>query len=249
MVTSSMAPMHSTPKSGRVFSTRKKVRSSDATTEGRFRLDAVARIVSEVSEDDVIDLGRAGGGWWIARKIGIDVLREAESRQQLDCQTWAGGMARVAVQRRVSLAGVGQGCRYEVAATWIAIDQETKRPTPLPEWFGAVYGESCAGRRLSVSLTHDDPPETADQLVWPLRQVDFDQHQHVNNSSYWPVLEEIMANYEFDRTTPYRAEIEFRSGVPKAASVDILVVREGTGLAIWWQVGADIAASAILRHH
>src|SRR5215831_9616535 len=45
------------PGTGRIYSTRRIVRSTDVTPSGRLRLDALARYLQIVAEDDVADSG------------------------------------------------------------------------------------------------------------------------------------------------------------------------------------------------
>lgn len=238
-----------TPPSGqgRIFNVDKKSRIQDTTVDGKIRLDAIARIVSEVSEDDLVDLGCPNTRWWMARKIIVEVSDASFGQHQFSCRTWAGGMARVAAERRVSLKS-DSGASYESAVTWISIDPETTRPAPLPKWFADEYSSACAGRKASIRMTHSSVVDEADSVVWPLRRVDFDQHGHVNNGAYWPVIEEMIADYGFDRSKPYRIEIEFRLGVPVAPTVDLRVHRYSSGLTIWWVVDGDVAASATVDH-
>lgn len=232
---------------GRIFTTSKKSRIQDTTIDGKIRLDAVARIVSEISEEDLVDLDCPNTRWWMARKITIEVLEEGVGQQQFTCQTWAGGMAHVAAERRVALAS-GDGAAYETSTTWISIAPETGKPALLPKWFADEYTEACDGRKASIRTTHPPVAEGADEIVWPLRQVDFDQHGHVNNGAYWPVVEEVIARYDFDRSRKYRVEIEFRSGVPIAPAVALRVQQQSSGLTIWWVVDDDVAASATISY-
>ena len=48
-----MAPFQARPAAGRVFSTARRVRSTEVTPAGRLRLDALARYLQEAAEDDL----------------------------------------------------------------------------------------------------------------------------------------------------------------------------------------------------
>ncbi len=232
---------------GRVFTVDKKSRIQDITVDGRIRLDAIARIVSEVSEDDLVDLDRPNTRWWMARRITMVVRQEGVGLQQYSCQTWAGSMARVAAERRVTLVSA-EGLAYDTATTWISIDPESGRPVALPHWFKEEYSEACGTSQTTVRATHGPVVENADEVLWGLRRVDFDQHGHVNNRAYWPVVEEMMARYDFDRNRRYRVEVEFRSGVPVAPSVTLRVEHRISGISIWWVVDDQVAASATVDY-
>ena len=58
------APFAADPPAGRVFAGRRTIRSTDVTPAGVFRLDALARYLQDVAEDDVAATGwQAPYGW------------------------------------------------------------------------------------------------------------------------------------------------------------------------------------------
>jgi hypothetical protein len=61
------------PGPGRQFTTRRRVRLGDATPKGRLRLDAVARYLQDVANDDTRDADWSDPHWWVVRRTVIDV--------------------------------------------------------------------------------------------------------------------------------------------------------------------------------
>ena len=61
------------PSAGRIYTTARTVRSTDATPGGRLRLDALARYLQEAAEDDVIDAGWQEPYDWLLRKSAVTV--------------------------------------------------------------------------------------------------------------------------------------------------------------------------------
>ncbi|MFM9132658.1 MAG: hypothetical protein ACKORY_08070, partial [Actinomycetota bacterium] len=50
---------------GRTFTARRRVRLGDATPKGRLRLDATARYLQDVSNDDTRDAEWSDPHWWV----------------------------------------------------------------------------------------------------------------------------------------------------------------------------------------
>jgi hypothetical protein len=58
---------------GREFTARRRVRLGDATPNGRLRLDALARYLQDVSNDDTRVSEWSDPHWWVVRRTVIDV--------------------------------------------------------------------------------------------------------------------------------------------------------------------------------
>jgi len=63
----------SRPPAGRVYTTRRRVRSTDVTPAGRLRFDSLARYLQQVAEDDLADAGWNEPYDWLVRKIAVNV--------------------------------------------------------------------------------------------------------------------------------------------------------------------------------
>jgi len=65
------APFAADPSAGRVFAGRRTIRSTDVTPAGVFRLDALARYLQDVAEDDVAATGWQAPYGWLLRRCTV----------------------------------------------------------------------------------------------------------------------------------------------------------------------------------
>jgi len=66
-------PMVPVPTTGRVFRSGRRVRLGDVRPQGRLRLDALARYLQDVGNDDTIDRGVGNGGPWVTRRVTVEI--------------------------------------------------------------------------------------------------------------------------------------------------------------------------------
>lgn len=236
------------PAEGRTFSTYRRVRLGDVSPRGRLRLDAIARYIQDVSNDDTVDAGLRDDMSWVVRKTVIEVRQEAYLREKLTLTTFCGGTGGRWAERRVSIRGE-HGAQIEAATLWVHLDSTTGRPKKLPDQFHEIYDEAAQGRQVSARLNHPAPAlETAQKVVaWPLRFTDFDVLGHVNNALALAVVEE-------ERSTgsafaaPYRAEAEYRLPIERGTQMQYRVDHtENSGLLLWLmyaELEQEVAVSA-----
>ncbi|HEX4978861.1 MAG TPA: acyl-ACP thioesterase domain-containing protein [Acidimicrobiales bacterium] len=223
------------PENGRRFSATREVRLADASRNGRLRLDAVARYLQDVANDDARDaLGAGDAAPWVVRRTVVDVSSWPRFQEQLVLTTFCGGTGPRWAERRTTLAGRDGGL-VEAASLWVHIDMTTGRPAPLPASFIEHFGGACGGRRVSGRLAHPPPPPSAERRPWMLRRTDFDVMGHLNNAAYWAVVEEVLVG-----PAPSRFELEYRTPIEPGDEVELLV---GDG-AVWLAGPAGVYASA-----
>ena len=232
------------PAVGRVFRDRRKVRLGDASPNGRLRFDAIARYLQDIANDDARDAIIDGADGWVVRRTVVEVRRPAVYLEELRLTTFCSAIGPRWAERRTSLIG-SNGAEIECAALWVHVDLATLRPAVLGEDFHRVYGPSAAGRTIRSRLQHDDPDANADSSPWPLRFCDFDVVGHLNNATYWTVVEEELARRR-DLRGAIRAEIEHRSGAGAHHSARVVVADEPDRLKIWVIGEPGVFASGVV---
>ena len=196
---------------GREFTARRRVRLGDATPNGRLRLDSTARYLQDVSNDDTRDARWSDPDWWVVRRTVIDVYRFPKYLEEIDLTTWCGGLGSRWAERRTQITSLDGEKLIDAAALWVHVDSETLQPSRVPEDVVSTLTESSGGRDVGAKLLlksklfasdsapHDEP--------WPLRFTDFDVVKHMNNASYWEMVEEHLAAHS-DVREPLRAIVE-----------------------------------------
>lgn len=206
--------------SGRRFEMTRRVRLGDATPNGRARLDALARYLQDVANDDSRDAEWSDPHWWVVRRTVIDVVRFPVYLEEMRIVTWCGGVGSHWAERRTSIVSTEGDILVEAAALWVHVDRETLQPSRVPADVADVLVESSGGRTVGARLSLKAPhfPPAAERSPWVSRFSDFDAVGHMNNAAYWEVVEERLA---LDRSlrAPLRAVVEHVAQVEPGESI------------------------------
>jgi len=223
---------------GRTFELTYRGGLADATPSGRVRLDVIAGWLQDVARADVDDALQGEEWLWVVRRTRIRVEAFPRWGELCTARTWCSGTGLMWAERRTSITG--ETARVDTVGLWVRIDEERGRPVPPGERCVAIYEESANGRRVKARLRHPGPPPDAAGGTWRFRASELDMADHVNNSAYWAIVEEELA----DGAEPARfdGEIEFRAG---AQPGDATVLTDGR---LRWVRGADgeLSASVLL---
>lgn len=187
---------------GRSFTTRRRCRLGDVTPKGRLRLDAMARYLQDVANDDSRDAEWSDPHWWVVRRSVIDVIEFPVYLQEIDLTTWCGGTGSHWAERRTRIADTEGRTLVDAATLWVHVDKDTLQPSRVPTDVVPVLVASADGRQVGARLIlrpKDFDSNAATVREWPLRFSDFDTVGHMNNAAYWEVLEEHMASDVRDR--------------------------------------------------
>ena len=168
------------PAQGRVFTTRREVRSTDVIPEGRLRLDALARYLQAAAEDDVSDAGRDGSYVWLLRRMALAIRGYPAHRERISLRTYCSATGPRWAERTTTVSAAG-GDLIQSTAIWVAVSARDGRPVPLGESFQRVYGPSAGGWQVSARLSHPGLPGSAAARPWPLRAADFDTAERHGN--------------------------------------------------------------------
>lgn len=232
------------PETGRRHTGRRRVRWGDADRHGRLRLDALARYLQDVANDDTRDAGHDPMAPWVVRSTAVEVRVPPRIGEELALTTFSGGLGSRWAERRTSIVG-DRGGHVEAAATWIAIDAGTGRPARLDEGFLATYGEAARGRKVHARRTLPDPPAGLEGRPWAVRSTDLDPLGHVNNAATWEAVED-----ELDRLGVVAGAALLEYGGEVAPGDDVRLasaVGEGGAVSLWITVGGEVRAAALAR--
>jgi acyl-ACP thioesterase len=198
-----------------------------------MRLDALARYLQDVANDDATEALGDDSMAWVVRRTAVHVEQFPVFREPLTLTTWASGVGSRWAERRTSVHG-SLGGHIEAVSLWVHVHLESGRPQKLLPSFVDAYGEAAGGRQVNARLSHGDVPSDVDRSPWTLRFADFDVVAHVNNAIYWAMVEE-----HVDVTAPVTIELEFRGGVDRGQQVEVA----GSGSALWILADGVVAAS------
>jgi acyl-ACP thioesterase len=211
-----------------VFAGSRLVRSTDVTSEGRFRFDALARYLQDIAEDDLADAGCPVTYGWLVRRCSVLIRRYPRFGERLRLRTFCSATGPRWAERTTTIAGAA-GDMIQATAVWVAVDPATGRPHPLGREFHRIYGPAAQGRSVSARLSHPGPGAADGSRDWPLRASDFDTAGHVNNSVHWAALEDVIAGLGW---LPASAELEYHRPITPACRPRLLTgpeVSPGTG--------------------
>jgi acyl-ACP thioesterase len=231
------------PASGRVFATRRIVRSTDVTPSGRLRLDALARYLQCAAEDDLADAGLAEPVIWVLRRCELLVSSLPALGTRLAVRTYCSGIGPRWAERTTTLSGA-DGELVQSRAVWAVVGQPDGRPVPLSADFLQIYGESASGRAVSARLRHPRPDGIAESRSWALRASDFDPGGHVNNTVPWAAVEDELA---VSGWVPAVAEMEYHRAITPDCAPALVTDRREREAAIWLMDGHKLLASARLE--
>lgn len=239
------------PSSGRVYSHRRRVHLADGSPKGRARLDALARMLQDVSDEDTTEAGFPADEPWVVRRVDMGVAAFPTFRDMVTVTTWCSGIGARWAERRVRIVG-DSGGRVDAAVLWVHLDRDG-RPARLPERFEGRYAEAAGGRKVRARLHHGPRRDDAVARPFPLRFCDFDMMGHVNNAVSWVPVEDALAVRPGLRA-PLRVSVEHPAAIEMDASPEVAVAdidsaddAAGDGFDLWIDVDGRTCSTAQVR--
>lgn len=254
------------PAVGRIYQARRRVRLGDSSPGGRLRLDAVARYLQDIANDDSRDAGSPNPTAWVARRTTIRVDAFPQYLDMVSMCTWCSGLGPRWAERRYSVvsdrndtapddqrpggaaaAHAASAGVIEAATLWVHVDMATMKPIGVPAGFAEQFAEAALGRRVSARQQLPTRPSGENVAVsdWPLRFADFDVLGHVNNTVYWAMVEEQMARQRLLRA-PMCVTLEHHDGIGIGDDVKVTVAENPLGFHLWVRT-VDDRLAAIVR--
>jgi acyl-ACP thioesterase len=229
------------PTDGRRFTGSATIRLGDSSPGGRARLDALARLLQDVADDDARDAG-FGDLTWVVRRTALVVQRFPVYLEPLQLTTWCAGFGAAWAERRISMRGASGG-HVQSSTLWVHLDGTTMRPARLPRDFLDVFGPSAGGRAVSSKPTLAPAASDVPGTPWPLRFTDFDVLEHVNNAVYLAPVEQALAERRSLRA-PLTVVVEHGDPIERGDHVS-WVVRDRVDGFDGWLVGAGRQFAAV----
>jgi acyl-ACP thioesterase len=250
---STLPAFRTEPAIGRVYATRRIVRSTDVTPDGRLRLDALARHLQTAAEEDVATAGLAEPVVWLLRRCALQIVALPAMGERVSLRTFCSGTGPRWAERTTTLASLDGRPLVQATAVWAAVSRDEGRPVQLSADFTATYGPSAGGRLVSVRLSHPRPDGTAltgngvagsaPPRDWPLRVADFDTAGHVNNAVHWAVVEDELAAAGW---LPSVAEVEYQRAIMPGCLPRLVTDRREDQTTLWLVDGDRVLASVLL---
>ncbi|MBV9091531.1 MAG: acyl-[acyl-carrier-protein] thioesterase [Mycobacteriaceae bacterium] len=207
-----------------VFDREWPLRVADIDRHGRLRLDAAARHIQDIGQDQLRQLGfEETHPLWIVRRTMVDFIRPIVFQDTLRLRRWCSGTSNRWCEMRVRIDGRNSGL-IESEAFWININRDTQMPSRIADDFLEGLQRTTKIDRLRwKAYLKPGARETADQVrEYPIRFTDIDLFDHVNNSVYWSVVEDYLSATPELLCGPIRVTLEHEAPIALGDKLEIL---------------------------
>lgn len=232
----------------RFFEARYRVRTGDVDQRMRVRLDAVARYLQDIANDNIeaTHFG-ATDPFWIVRRTVIDVLRPFSWPADVTAQRWCGALSTRWTNMRVRLTADHETNRFnpeprepgliETEAFWINVNEQGMPARLSDDAFEALSSMTDEHRLRWRAMNPDTAPDPA-SVELPdrrhiLRSTDFDPFKHLNNAAYLEAVEDELVDHADLIDVPHRLVIEYLRPITPRADLLLRRVREPDRLLVW----------------
>ncbi len=248
------APLPDRKEGARFFEGTYRVRTGDVDQDMRVRLDAVARYLQDVANDNIeaTDFG-ASDPFWIIRRTIIDVIRPFSWPAGITAQRWCGALSTRWTNMRVRLTADHETNRFnpderqpgliETEAFWINVNDQGVPSRISDDMFEQISAMTDVHRLRWKSINPEKAP-AASEVDLPdrehvLRITDFDPFKHLNNAAYLEAIEDELIDHPDLIDGPHRAVIEYLKPIVPGTRLMLRRVREADRLLVWILIGDD----------
>ncbi|GAA1479759.1 acyl-[acyl-carrier-protein] thioesterase [Gordonia sinesedis] len=249
------AAMLADRKSGaRFFEATYRVRTGDVDQDMRVRLDAVARYLQDIANDNIeaTEFGDTDP-FWIVRRTVIDVIRPFTWPAEITAQRWCGALSTRWTNMRVRLTAEHETNRFnpterapgliETEAFWINVNEQGMPSRLTDEAFEMLSSMTDEHRLRWKSMNPEKAPAAADTALpdreHVLRSTDFDPFKHLNNAAYLEAIEDELLEHTDLVDGPHRAVIEYLRPIVPGTPITLRRVREPDRLLVWMLIPGE----------
>ena len=232
----------------RYFEAAYRVRTGDVDQDMRVRLDAVARYLQDVANDNIeaTELGDSDP-FWIVRRTVVDVIRPISWPATVTAQRWCGSLSTRWTNMRVRLTAEHETNRFnpepreagliETEAFWINVNDQGMPSRISDDAFELLSSMTDEHRLRWKSLNPEKAPDaegaSADDREHVLRSTDFDPFKHLNNAAYLEAIEDELVEHPDLVDAPHRVVIEYLRPIVPGTRLVLRRVREDDRLTVW----------------
>ncbi|MGB3602109.1 MAG: acyl-ACP thioesterase domain-containing protein [Gordonia sp. (in: high G+C Gram-positive bacteria)] len=225
-----------------------RVRTGDIDQEMRVRLDAVARYLQDIANDNIAALPfYETDPFWIIRRTVIDVLEPITWPSDFTAERWCSALSTRWTNMRVRINAVSETNRFnsemrpnghiETEAFWINMT-ESGLPARISDLAMETLEPMTDEHRLKWKAMNPGKAPAAADVDLPdrehvLRITDFDPFKHLNNAAYFEAVEDELVDHPDLIAKPHRAVIEYLRAIQPGMQVTIRRQRIGDTLLMW----------------
>jgi acyl-ACP thioesterase len=208
----------------KVFDREWPLRVADVDRNGRLRLDAAARHIQDIGQDQLRESGfEAIHPLWIVRRTMIDMIKPIEFSDMLRLRRWCSATSTRWCEKRVRIDG-RKGGLIESEAFWINISPDTLMPSRISDDFldGLRRTTDVDRLRWKAYLKGGTREDATQVNEYPVRVADIDLFDHMNNCVYWSAVEEYLFTTPELLSAPLRITIEHEAPVALGDKLEII---------------------------
>lgn len=248
------SPLGDRKEGARFFEGDYRVRTGDVDQEMRVRLDALARYLQDVANDNIEATDfRDSDPFWIVRRTVIDVLEPITWPSDFHAERWCGALSTRWTNMRVQLTADGKTNRFnpeprpnghiETEAFWINVNEQGM-PSRITDLAFEMLSQMNDEHRLRWRSMNPEQAPAPEEVELPdrehiLRSTDFDPFKHLNNAAYLEAIEDELVDHQDLIDVPHRLVIEYLRPITPGIPITLRRKRIDDCLFVWMMIPSD----------